>query len=227
MMTANACIGEVADAARPPTLVRPVDGDVTRPFTFTREQAYTRGAHRGADLRARAGSIVRAPCAGRIAHTGAVPAVGLVITIACGDHRVTLGPLARVTPAKGAAVHPGSAIGRLGRGHGGALHLGVRAAGVDQGYVDPLALLVREPSPGPSAPRLSPRRSAPTAPLAPAAPPSVFAATPATVPWPAWAGLTLALASASGSGIAVRRRRRRRATPMPIRVVTPGSQTVL
>src|SRR3954468_17295258 len=46
--------------------LRPVPGDISRTFSFTRGAPFMSGAHRGVDLAARPGTAVRAACRGLV-----------------------------------------------------------------------------------------------------------------------------------------------------------------
>ena len=127
--------------------LRPVPGEVARPFDYARATPFAAGAHRGVDLAAAPGSRVRAACAGVVTHAGPVPGGERAVSVRCdGSWRATFLPLARVAVAAGAAVRAGAALGTLAGGHGG-LHLGVRREGDPFGYVDPLALLAPPTAP--------------------------------------------------------------------------------
>ena len=69
-------------------LVAPVTGPVARAF-HVGENPFAGGQHRGVDLVARPGSVVRAPCRGRVVVAGRVGASGGVVTVLCGRWRVT------------------------------------------------------------------------------------------------------------------------------------------
>jgi hypothetical protein len=201
----------------------PVPGEVSRAFAYSRADPFAPGAHRGIDLGARPGTVVRAACAGRVLHAGRVAGADAVVSLHCGGRRVSHLPLARVSVRTDSTVRAGAPLGTLAPGHDG-LHLGVRRDGDPFGYEDPAGLL---PAARPVLPVVAPRsrprsrppraarpRSAPSpalrAPLRPPAPSPSPA--PVTAPWAAWAGLALLLAGATGSGtaLAVRRRRSRR-----------------
>ena len=203
--------------------LRPVPGEVARPFSYSRAAPFARGAHRGADLAAPPGTVVRAACHGRVVHAGAVAGPEQVVSVRCGDRRVSYLPLAAVEVREGATIRAGAPLGTVAAGHGG-LHLGVRREGDAFGYEDPLPLLAPPASPSAPATRPSVRRSRPrlarpraapqprTAPLPRAAtrPAPLPRAEPppsSPAPWPVWAGLAALLAGGTGSGtIAVRRR---------------------
>ena len=137
-----------------PPLWMPLAGAVVRGFD-TRAGPYGPG-HRGIDIAASVGELVRSPAAGRVAFAGRVAGTNWVSLLVAPGVLVTLGPL--LDPATTAdrlrlrtpvgRVAPGHAIppvGRAGSGRGAAtLHLSVRVDGV---YVDPLAYLVDRPRP--------------------------------------------------------------------------------
>ncbi len=224
----------VPSAAQAERWLRPVPGDVARPFSYSRAAPFTAGAHRGVDLAAPPGRRVRAACGGIVVHAGPVAGRGAVVSIRCGRRRVSHLPLASVAVRAGTAIAAGTPIGTVAPGHGG-LHVGVRREGDPFAYEDPIPLLtrhrparppfaavpsrrvrVRPPAPprprGPS--RSVPRRAQPRDARArspiPSVPPAPVAATDRRpAPWPVFAGLALLLAGAAGSGTAAIRRRRR------------------
>lgn len=138
-----------------PPLWMPVAGAVVRGFD-TRAGPYGPG-HRGIDIAASVGDLVRSPTAGRVAFAGRVAGTSWVSLLVAPGALVTLGPLV-VDPATTAdrvrlrtpvgRVAPGHSIppvGLAGSGRGGAtLHLSVRVDGI---YVDPLDYLVDRPRP--------------------------------------------------------------------------------
>jgi Peptidase family M23 len=207
--------------------VRPVRGPVTRPFSM-RGSPYAGGQHRGADLAAPPGMTVRAPCTGRVAVAARIGTSGGVVTVACGEWRASVLPLADVDAHAGARVRAGAPVGTAAPGalHAG-LHLGVRRAGRRFGYVDPLRFFSSH-GPPPTAPpgprpRSRARRSAAPVRAAPAPVAPQTGATnrrPGVLPWPAWIGAALLLAGATGE-VARRRvrvrpaRARTRASPAP------------
>ena len=137
-----------------PPLWMPVAGAVVRGFD-TRAGPFGPG-HRGIDIAASVGELVRSPTAGRVVFAGRVAGTNWVSLLVAPGVLVTLGPL--LDPATTAdrvrlrmpvgRVGPGHApppVGRAGSGREGAtLHLSVRVDGV---YVDPLAYLVDRPRP--------------------------------------------------------------------------------
>lgn len=201
---------------------RPVPGEVARPFEYDRSAPFTAGAHRGADLAAAPGAPVRAACAGRVIHAGAVAGRHHVVSTRCGARRVSYLPLTAMVVRVGENVRAGARIGSVAAGHDG-LHLGVRREGDPFGYEDPMALLPApdRPSP-PMAPRVAPRPASPRVAARQASPrvaprpvtPRVTlrpaprrAPSSSPAPWPVWAGLGLLLSGAAGSGAIVARRR--------------------
>jgi hypothetical protein len=148
----------------------PVPGALTRPFAVT-ANPFEAGQHRGIDLRARPGTSVRAPCAGRVVVAGRVGTSGGVVTLRCGRWRVTHLPLATITVHAGTSVARGTRLGTVAAGtaHAG-LHLGVRRDGHHFGYVDPLRFLT--PAPTTPLPPLgrAPRRHRDLPPSPPGAP---------------------------------------------------------
>jgi murein DD-endopeptidase MepM/ murein hydrolase activator NlpD len=141
---------------RVPALWMPVTGPLVRGFD-ARAAPYGPG-HRGIDIAAPVGELVRAPTAGRVVFAGPVAGVNWVTLVVAPGVLVTLGPLLDpvVTATRVRSQDP---IGRIGPGHTAtreapatpatpaapaALHLSVRVDGV---YVDPLVYLVDRPRP--------------------------------------------------------------------------------
>ena len=187
--------------------LRPVPGEVARPFAYDRGSPFAAGAHRGADLAARPGAPVRAACSGLVIHAGAVAGQSDVVSIRCGARRVSHFPLAAVTVEAAERIRAGARIGTLAAGHDG-LHIGVRRERDPFGYEDPMTLLPAPDKPFSPAPRpLAPRPPAPK--LAPRVTSPRFAlrrAPPPTPAWPVWVGLAALIAGAAGSGTIVARR---------------------
>jgi murein DD-endopeptidase MepM/ murein hydrolase activator NlpD len=131
------------DPPRVPALWMPAHGAVVRGFD-ARAGPYGPG-HRGIDIAAPAGTIARAPAAGKVVFAGPVAGTTWVSLLVAPGVRVTLGPLLDPTTAR--RVRLGDPLGRVGPGHqvgGVTLHLSARVDGV---YVDPLAYLVDRPRP--------------------------------------------------------------------------------
>lgn len=120
----------------------PVDGSVIRPFEPP-ESPYGAG-HRGIDIAAPAGTVVRAAADGVVAFAGSV-AGGRYVSI---DHpdgvRTTYSWLSAISVRAGHPVRRGDPVGASGLGHPGVdpahLHFGARYAGT---YLDPMLLLAR------------------------------------------------------------------------------------
>jgi murein DD-endopeptidase MepM/ murein hydrolase activator NlpD len=138
---------------RVPALWMPVTGPLVRGFD-ARAGPYGPG-HRGIDIAAPVGELVRAPTAGRVVFAGPVAGVNWVTLVVAPGVLVTLGPL--LDPVVTATrVRSRAPVGRIGPGHPAtraapaspaapaALHLSVRVDGV---YVDPLVYLVDRPRP--------------------------------------------------------------------------------
>ena len=132
---------------RVPALWMPVTGPLVRGFD-ARAGSFGPG-HRGIDIAAPVGELVRAPTAGRVVFAGPVAGVNWVTLVVAPGVLVTLGPV--LDPVVTATrVRSKAPVGRIGPGHAAtpaapaALHLSVRVDGV---YVDPLVYLVDRPRP--------------------------------------------------------------------------------
>ena len=170
----------------------PVNGPVLQGFSFDAAHPYAGGQHRGIDIGAGGGASVLAPASGVVSFAGSVPTSGRSVTIDTTDGlAVTLTHLGSISVAKGAAVTEGAVVATIGPSGtpevvGPYVHLGVRNAASDQGYLDPLLFLpplvpvvpVEAPAPAP-APVAAPADSAP-----PVAPPAAEPA-PVVAPVPA------------------------------------------
>jgi septal ring factor EnvC (AmiA/AmiB activator) len=102
------------DSSRVPTLWMPIAGAVVRGFD-ARAGPYGRG-HRGIDIAAPEGELVRAPAAGRVVFAGPVAGTTWVTLLVAPGVLVTLGPLLDPAPT-GGRVRARSPIGRVGSGH--------------------------------------------------------------------------------------------------------------
>lgn len=122
----------------------PVDGarEVVEPF---RAPAHAFGAgHRGIDLAAPPGAVVRAPADGLVAFRGVVVDRPLLTIAHAGGLVTTFEPL-QSTLQPGDAVSAGDEIGLVatgGHAAAGALHLGVR---LDGEYINPMLLFGKVP----------------------------------------------------------------------------------
>jgi hypothetical protein len=184
----------------------PLRGEVRRPFAVNAARPYDAGQHRGVDLAARPGSVVRSACAGRVRFAGRIASSGGVVSVRCGALVATYLELGAVHAVRGRRVGAGAGLGVVGpAAH---LHLGAREAHSGR-YVDPLTLLrtPRGPTLGP-APDVVPPPRRPGTPAPRIAP--VPAQVPAHVPVVAWAGLGLVAAGLPVGGLLARHRSRQR-----------------
>jgi len=184
----------------------PLRGEVRRPFAVTAARPYDAGQHRGVDLAARPGSVVRSACPGRVHFAGRIARHGGVVSVRCGGLVATYLELGAVHAVRGRRVGAGARLGSVGpAAH---LHLGAREARSGR-YVDPLTLLrtPRGPALGP-APDVVPSPRRPATPAPRVAP--VPAREPADVPVVAWAGLGLVAAGLPVGGLLARHRSRQR-----------------
>jgi murein DD-endopeptidase MepM/ murein hydrolase activator NlpD len=118
----------------------PVHGDVIRPYEEP-ANPYSAG-HRGIDIAAPFGTVIRAPAGGTVSFAGPV-AGSLFISI---DHeggiRTSYSWVSVISVKKGQLVTAGVPIGRTGQGHPGSdrphLHFSARLNGT---YIDPMLLL--------------------------------------------------------------------------------------
>lgn len=117
--------------------VLPVRGPLLRAFDPPASR-YGAG-HRGVDLAAAPGEVVRAALDGAVSFSGTVARVGWVTVDHGGGLSTTYGPLDPRLVRAGDSVEAG---GRLGRLAGDALHLDWGAR-VGDTYIDPLSLLGR------------------------------------------------------------------------------------
>jgi hypothetical protein len=159
----------------------PVQGPVLQTFSFDQAHPYAAGQHRGIAIGAGAGTPVLAPAGGVVSFAGSVPTNGQTVTILTPSGlAVSLTHLGSIGVAEHASVDEGAAVGTVGPSGTPEfdvpyVHLGIRDASNDQGYLDPLAFLpvlaapVAPPAPAP-APLPAPA-PAPPAVQAPVAPP--------------------------------------------------------
>ena len=139
VMLASLGPSSVADASETPWLIPPVDGPIVRDY----EEPLDRfgPGHRGIDIAAPDGAVVRAAGSGIVAFAG-VAATMRAVTIDHGNGvETTYSDLATTSLVAGQRVTEGTIVGAVGRPHAGApsgLHLGVRSNGR---YVDPRLML--------------------------------------------------------------------------------------
>jgi hypothetical protein len=210
----------------------PLRGPVVGSFRLTPRSPYARGQRRGIDVAAAPGTTVRAACPGRVTFAGALPHLGLALSVRCAGFVATYLRLARLAVRRGRTVGTGEPLGTLGPA--GALRLGARRAHDRRGYVDPLSLLseatppVLGPAPLPRRTRRArrPARPRPLRPPAPAprrtprpAPPQ--RADPARLPWPAYPAIALVATALPVGGLVRRRRRRDRPAVVPRSQASP------
>jgi murein DD-endopeptidase MepM/ murein hydrolase activator NlpD len=155
----------------------PTAGAVLQPFAFDPAHPYSSGQHRGIDVAGDPGSLVAAPEDGVVTFAGSVPSSGKTVTIATPDgYAVTLTHLGSISVTKGATVAEGDGVGTIGPSGDAEVaapyvHLGIRIAAQEQGYVDPQSLLPpRTPAATPVPAAVSAVAGDPWPPAAPAAP---------------------------------------------------------
>jgi murein DD-endopeptidase MepM/ murein hydrolase activator NlpD len=129
-------------AGRVPELRMPLAGPVVRGFELP-AGPFGPG-HRGVDVGARVGELVRAPAAGRVVFAGPVAGTSWVTLLVVPGVMVTVGPLLPDRRLAAGRVRALAVVGTVGPGHGEALHVSLRVDGV---YVDPLRYLVDRPRP--------------------------------------------------------------------------------
>src|SRR5688500_10400468 len=125
----------------------PVRGDIVTPYR-NGDDPYAAGQHRGIDITAPVGARVGSATAGRVVHAGTVGSSGLTGTVRTSDgrHDVSYLHLSSLAVAEGDSVAEGQEIGAVGvSGRRSAddphLHFGVREAGTDHAYRDPMEFL--------------------------------------------------------------------------------------
>jgi hypothetical protein len=124
----------------------PVEGPVIQQFSLGSDP-YAGGQHRGIDIGAPSGASVSAPASGLVSFAGSVPGGGRTVTIRTEDgYAVTLVHLGEIAIAEGASIAQGAVVGTVGPSGDAEhaepyVHLGIRIAADQNGYVDPLLLL--------------------------------------------------------------------------------------
>jgi hypothetical protein len=182
----------------------PVRGPVLETFSFDPAHPYAAGQHRGIAIGADGGTPVLAPAPGVVSFAGTVPTNGLSVTIQTADGlAVSLTHLGSVSVERSARVVEGAAVGTVGPSGTAEfpvpyVHLGIRTAANDQGYLDPLGFLPAQPAA--SAPQAAPEPAPQAAPAAAAAPVAPAAAAAAAAPAaPAAPAVTASQAAPAGA----------------------------
>ena len=162
--------------------VWPVQGEVITPYR-NGDDPYAAGQHRGIDIAAPIGTPVLAAAGGEVRFAGTAGSSGLTVSIRTADGLFDTSylHLSSIAVHKGDRVSAGdrvAAVGTTGKRSAAAphLHFGVRDAGTDHGYHDPLAFLPPPPVPA-QRPRPAPAPSPEPEPLPPLGEPA-----PATRP---------------------------------------------
>src|SRR5438105_2470934 len=125
----------------------PAGGPVLRAFSFSPDNPYAAGQHRGIDVAGASDASVPAPAGGTISFAGTVPNAGKTVTIETQDgYSVTLLHLGSIGVKRDATVYEGEPVGTIGPSGDVELaqpyvYLGIRVTADRQGYVDPLSLL--------------------------------------------------------------------------------------
>jgi len=193
-LTADRALGESGLAEAGWTW--PLRGEVLTPYR-NGSDPYAAGQHRGIDIAGEPGDPIVAAVGGTVTHAGGAGSSGTVVAVRSSDDRFDTSylHLSSVSVKEGERVERGGRLGSVGtsgrrsidRPH---LHFGVREAGTDHAYLDPLAFL---PAPsGPEGARPSPLPLGVPAPARPGAVPvpvasgaPVPAAAPSSSPAPA------------------------------------------
>ena len=121
----------------------PVPGEVVRAYRPP-ERSFGPG-HRGVDLAASPGDLVRSPATGVLLLAGPIGGRPVLVVLDGQGRRATLEPVVALV-GEGDAVEAGAVVGRVGRGghcDGRCVHLGARLdePGEPAAYLPPLALL--------------------------------------------------------------------------------------
>jgi hypothetical protein len=153
--------------------VWPVRGEVITPYR-NGDDPYAAGQHRGIDIAAEPGTAVVAAAGGEVRFAGTAGSSGLTVSIRTADglYDTSYLHLSATAVHKGQRISAGEAVGAVGttgvrsaeRPH---LHFGVRDAGNEHAYHDPLAFLPPTPA-APERPRPAPGPSPTPVPLLPA-----------------------------------------------------------
>src|SRR5262249_41407874 len=123
----------------------PIDGPVLSTFSFDRAHPYTAGQRRGIAIGGSSRASLPPALGGVVAYAGPTPGNGLTLSVRTPDgYAVSLTHLGSLGVRAATTLSERDVVGTVEAD--GLVHLGVRRADDDNGYVDPLALLpVREP----------------------------------------------------------------------------------
>ena len=143
----------------------PVRGRVVTMYANDDARPYAGGMHRGIDVAAHRGAQVVAARGGTVTYAGPLGAAGTVVAVHAGRYATSYLHLGDVSVLRGDRVASGARLGEVGttgrrsvaEPH---LHFGVRLAGVDNRYLDPLSLL---PGSGGAQERFAPVPAGPVA----------------------------------------------------------------
>lgn len=139
--------------------VWPVEGEVITAYKNDNNNPYSGGMHRGIDIAAPVGARVVAAKAGTVRFAGQLGSSGIVVSVSDSNRPYVESylHLSGISVSRGEEVIAGQAIGRVGetgsrsseRPH---LHFGIRDAGNENFYYDPLEFLPALPARGASSP---------------------------------------------------------------------------
>lgn len=153
--------------------VWPVRGEVITPYR-NGDDPYAARQHRGIDIAAPPSTPVVAAAGGEVRFAGTAGSSGLIVSIRTADgiYDTSYLHLSAIAVRKGERIAVGEAVGAVGTtgvrsAEPSHLHFGVRDAGSDHAYHDPLAFLPPTPAP-PERPRPEPGTSPAPVPLLPA-----------------------------------------------------------
>lgn len=164
----------------------PVEGEVITDYRYGGDP-FAGGQHRGIDIAAPVGSAVRAATDGTVTFAGTAGDSGLTVAVRTADKRFDTSylHLDSLAVGEGDAVSEGAELGTAGTSGARSaaeahLHFGVRIAGEDHAYRDPLRFLGGPGAPAPPVAPLGPPRGTPLS--APPRPRPVPALGPRPVP---------------------------------------------
>jgi Peptidase family M23 len=162
--------------------VWPLHGEVITPYR-NGDDPYAAGQHRGIDIAGAVGAPVVAAAGGEVRFAGTAGSSGLTVSVRISEgYDTSYLHLSSVEVRTGERVSAGGRIGAVGTSgtrsaEAPHLHFGVREAGEQHAYLDPLAFLPPPASAAPDGPSPAPA----PAPV-PVAPPAVPAPTGAPAP---------------------------------------------